>query len=58
MFNIMTSDRGFEDFVKMSGLGRMAAINEGESVPYDDAVEGSRVTVDHTFYAQTNLPRA
>lgn len=49
--NLMTSDRGFEDFVKTSGLGRMAAINEGESVPYDDAVEGSRVTVSHTLYA-------
>ena len=49
--NTMTSDRGFEDFIKTSGLGRMSAIEEGESIPYDDAVEGSRVVVTHTLYA-------
>lgn len=48
--NTMTSDRGFEDFVKQSGLGRMSVVEEGESIPYDDAVEGSRVTVAHTLY--------
>ena len=49
--NTMTSDRGFEDFIKTSGLGRMSAIEEGESIPFDDAVEGSRVVVTHTLYA-------
>ena len=49
--NVSTSDRGFEDYIKTSGLGRMSVIEEGESIPYDDAVEGSRVVVSHTMYA-------
>jgi len=50
VFNLSTSDRGFEDFVKVSGLGRMQAIGENESIPYDDAVEGTRTIVAHTLY--------
>jgi hypothetical protein len=50
VFNINTSDRGFEDFVKISGLGRMSVIQENEPIPYDDAVEGTRTTVVHTMY--------
>ena len=49
--NVSTSDRGFEDYIKTSGFGRMSVIDEGESVPYDDIVEGSRVVVAHTMYA-------
>ena len=50
VFNMEDSDRGFEDYLPVSGLGRMAAIDENEPIPYDDAVEGSRVTVAHTLY--------
>ena len=34
--NVSTSDRGFEDYIKSSGFGRMSVIEEGESIPYDD----------------------
>ena len=50
VFNVSTSDRGFEDFVKVSGLGRMGALDENEAIPYDQAVEGTRRTVAHVFY--------
>ena len=50
VFNVSSSDRGFEDFVKVSGLGRMSTIDENDSIPYDNAVEGSRTTVAHTMY--------
>jgi len=52
IFNVTTSTRGFEDFVKMSGLGRMQVLQENEGIPYDSAVEGDRVTVAHTMYGQ------
>jgi len=50
VFNISSSDRGFEDYIKTSGLGRMSVLQENENIPYDDAVEGDRVTVAHTYY--------
>jgi phage major head subunit gpT-like protein len=50
VFNMKTSTRGFEDFVKLSGLGRMRTMGEGETLTYDEAVEGSRVTAAHTLY--------
>ena len=52
VFNLSDSDRGFEDFLPVSGLGRMSVVNENSSIPYDQAVEGSRVTVAHTMYGQ------
>lgn len=51
VFNTMNSTRGFEDFVKVSGLGRMKRINENESIPYDSAVEGDRKLAVHDAYA-------
>ncbi len=50
LLNIETSNRGFEDFVKISGLGRMAQLGENESVFYDRAVEGTRVSVGHVMF--------
>ena len=52
VFNLSDSSRGFEDFLPVSGLGRMSVINENSSIPYDQAVEGSRRTVAHTMYGQ------
>ena len=52
VFNLSDSDRGFEDFLPVSGLGRMSVVNENSSIPYDQAVEGTRRTVAHTMYGQ------
>ncbi len=52
VFNLSDSSRGFEDFLPVSGLGRMSVIDENSSIPYDQSVEGSRVTVAHTMYGQ------
>jgi phage major head subunit gpT-like protein len=50
IFNIESSTRGYEDFLKISGFGRMAQMAEGESVFYDRAVEGSRITAGHAMF--------
>lgn len=50
VFNMESSTRGFEDWVKVSGLGRMAVMGEGESVSYDQAIEGSRVTAGFAMF--------
>lgn len=50
IFNMETSTRGFEDFVKVSGLGRMTQLGEGESIFYDRAVEGDRITAGHAMF--------
>ena len=50
VFNVQSSDRGFEDFVKVSGFGRMAALDENDKIPYDDAIEGTRVVRAHVLY--------
>ncbi len=52
VFNIGDSDRGFEDFLPVSGLGRMSIMDENGSIPYDQAVEGTRRTVAHVMYGQ------
>lgn len=51
VFNTMTSNRGFEDFLKVSGLGRMQKIDENEAITYDSAVEGNRVLAIPEMYA-------
>lgn len=50
VLNTVDSQRGFEDFLRVSGLGRMSVINEGEPIPYDDAVEGTRRVVTPVLY--------
>lgn len=50
IFNSKTSTRGYEDFVKISGIGRLREMGEGEKLTYDEAVEGDRVTAAHTMY--------
>lgn len=51
VYNVTSSTRGFEDFLKVSGLDRMQKIDENEAIPYDSAVEGSRVLAVHEMYA-------
>lgn len=51
VFNVTTSNRGFEDFLKVSGLGRMQQIDENDSIVYDSAVEGTRVLAIPKMYA-------
>jgi len=48
--NVHNSTRGFEDFVKVSGMGRMAQMGEGESIFYDRAVESSRISAGHAMF--------
>ncbi len=50
VFNIHDSTRGYEDFVKVSGFGRMAQMGEGESIFFDRAVEGSRISAGHAMF--------
>jgi len=45
-----TSSRGFEDYVKVSGLGRMTQLGESEGIFYDRAVEGTRITRGHAMF--------
>ncbi len=50
IFNMHDSTRGYEDFVKVSTLGRMAQMGENESIFYDRAVEGSRISAGHAMF--------
>ncbi|KKK66637.1 hypothetical protein LCGC14_2962090, partial [marine sediment metagenome] len=50
VFNMHDSTRGYEDFVKVSGFGRMAQMGEGESIFYDRAVEGTRISAGHAMF--------
>lgn len=51
IFNIETSDKAFEDEVEFSGLGPMLVKPEGESVNYQDAIQGGTKRYIHTVYA-------
>lgn len=51
IFNIETSDKAFEDEVEFSGLGPMLVKPEGESVGYQDAIQGGTKRYIHTVYA-------
>lgn len=48
--NMETSTRGYEDWVKISGLGRMTQLGEGEPIFYDRAVEGTRISAGHAMF--------
>ena len=50
IYNVQNSSRGYEDFVKVSGLGRMSRLGEGEGIFYDRAVESSRITAGHAMF--------
>jgi phage major head subunit gpT-like protein len=51
IFNVEESDKAFEDEVEFSGLGPMAVKQEGESVIYQDAIQGGTKRYIHTVYA-------
>lgn len=50
-FNIETSTKAFEDFLRFAGLGTFALKPEGTPVSYDDPVQGERVRTVHVTYA-------
>lgn len=51
IFKIETSDKAFEDEVEFSGLPPLVAKPEGESVVYQDAIQGGGKRYIHTTYA-------
>ena len=51
LFNIETSGRAFEEFLRVAGLATLALKPEGTSVAYDDPVQGARVRTVMVSYA-------
>jgi len=51
VFNIETSTKAFEDEVEFSGLGPMPEKPEGESVSYQDAIQGGTKRYQHYTYS-------
>lgn len=51
VFNVMSSGRAFEEYLRMAGLGTLAEKPEGTPVSYDEPVQGDRVRTVHTTYA-------
>jgi phage major head subunit gpT-like protein len=50
IFNMETSDKAFEDEVEFSGLGAMPEKPEGESITYQDAIQGGSKRYTHSTY--------
>ena len=50
VFNMETSDRAYENEVEFGGLGPMPEKPEGESISYQDAIQGGTVQYLHTSY--------
>lgn len=51
LFHIETSDNAYEDEIEMAGLGPMLEKPEGESVVYQDAIQGGTIRYLHFTYA-------
>lgn len=51
VFNVESSTKAFEDFLRMAGLGTFALKPEGTPVSYDDPIQGERVRTVHSTYA-------
>lgn len=51
VFNVRGSNRGFEEMLRVAGLGTFADKPEGTPVSYDDPVQGNRVRTVHTTFA-------
>lgn len=51
IFHEETSDKAYEDEVEFSGLGAMPTKPEGESVTYEDAIQGGSIRYTHDTYA-------
>lgn len=51
LFDIVPSDKAYEDRQRVAGLGRMALKPEGTPVAFDDPVIGTRIRTVHDTYA-------
>lgn len=51
IFNMETSDKAYEDEVEFAGLGPMPSKPEGQSVVYQDAIQGGTKRYLHEAYA-------
>jgi hypothetical protein len=51
LFDIVSSDKAYEDRQRVAGLGRMALKPEGTPVAFDDPVIGSRIRTVHDTFA-------
>lgn len=51
ILNVRTSRRNFETVLKVAGLGLAQAKTEGDSITFDDPLQGSTITVSFTTYA-------
>lgn len=50
VFNVLKSNKAFEDVVKVSGLGSLTTKGEGQPVAYDDPIQSARKRTVHTVY--------
>jgi len=51
VFNIETSEKAWEDYVEFAGLGPMVLKHEGETIQYDDAIQGGTRRFEHETFA-------
>ena len=51
LFETRTSNKAYEDRMRVAGLGRLALKPEGTPVAFDDPVQGARTRVVHQTYA-------
>jgi len=51
LFNIVASDKAYEDRQRVAGLGRVALKPEGTPVAFDDPVIGTRIRTVHDTFA-------
>ncbi len=51
LFEVRSSNKAYEDRMRVAGLGRLATKPEGTAVAFDDPVQGARSRVVHQTYA-------
>lgn len=52
IFNVLTSDKAYEDDVEFAGLGFMPDKPEGTPIIYDDVIQGGTYRYTHTTHGQ------
>ncbi len=50
LFDVKTSNKGYEDRMRIAGLGTFATKAEGSPIAFDDPVQGARVRTVHQTY--------
>lgn len=50
VFEFMTSDRAYEDRLRIGGLGTLAVKPEGTPIAFDDPIQGTRVRSVHSTF--------